>query len=109
MWLSEKAETVDNVEQIILGDLRMREKFKFLKFYFLPLILSFSLLAFCGYMAWVEYKINNFLIEQSLKGNPIAIEILIKYEKPSKLDRRLIYEALNQNEHAIKVLQIDKI
>lgn len=86
----------------------MREKFKFLKFYFLPLILSFSLLAFCGYMAWEEYKINNFLVEQSLKGNPIAIEILIKYEKPSKLDHRLIYEAISGNEHAIKVLCLDK-
>lgn len=58
-------------------------------------------------MAWKEISINNHLVEQSLQGNPAAIEILIKYEKPWKLDERLINEALAGNANAIKVLGLN--
>lgn len=85
----------------------MQEKRSFLKWSGIPLILVVMMLIFSGYMAWKEHSIYNGLVDQSLKGNPIAIEILIKYEKPWKLDERLIQEAMAGNQNAIKVLGIN--
>ena len=85
----------------------MNEKYRFLKWLTFPIIFFTLVLTFVSYMAWKEYSINNELIEQSLKGNPVAIEILIKYEKPWKLDERLVREAITGNENAIKVLGIN--
>jgi hypothetical protein len=79
----------------------------FLKIFSIPVLFFTSLILLCIYFAWSEFKIKNDLVDQSLKGNPVAIEILIKYEKPWKLDTRLIYEAMNGNEHAIKVLGVN--
>lgn len=54
-------------------------------------------------------EINSDFSRAFLKGNHAAIEILKKYPQPSKLDNRLVYEALNDNEYAINVLGIDKV
>lgn len=85
----------------------MIEKRRFLKYFSVPILLFILALGPASYFAWKEYSINNELIEQSLKGNPIAIDILVKYEKPWKLDERLIREAIAGNENAIKVLGIN--
>lgn len=82
----------------------MKDFLKILKWSAFPLVISLLALGFPSYMIWKETSINNHLIEQSLKGNPVAIEILTKYEKPWKLNERLINEALAGNENAIKVL-----
>lgn len=82
----------------------MSSKWSLFKYLSLPGSILCAILAFTCYMAWKETKIQNDLVESSLKGNPVAIAILIKYEKPWKLDERLLYEALDGNEHAIKVL-----
>lgn len=84
----------------------MKEKSSFLKYLSIPILLCCSLLSFAAYMAWKENKMNNDLVENALKGNPYAIGILQKYEKPWKLDERLVYEALNGNKNAVQVLGI---
>lgn len=84
----------------------MKEKCRFFKSSTIPIILFILALTPVSYMAWKENSINNELIEQSLRGNPVAIEILIKYEKPWKLNERLIREAIAGNENAIKVLDL---
>lgn len=84
----------------------MKEKFRVFKWVSIPVLLFILALAPMSYIIWKEYSINNERIEQSLKGNPVAIEILVKYEKPWKLDERLIREAIAGNENDIKVLGI---
>ncbi len=84
----------------------MKEKCRIFKWVSIPVLLFILALAPMSYMIWKEYSINNELVEQSLNGNPVAIEILVKYEKPWKLDERLIREAIAGNENAIKVLGI---
>jgi hypothetical protein len=84
----------------------MKEKYRIFKWLSIPVLLFILALAPVSYMAWKEYSINNELVEHSLKGNPVAIEIMVKYEKPWKLDERLIREAIAGNENAIKVLGI---
>lgn len=78
---------------------------KFFKYFSAPLIIFAGILIFSSYMAWKEFKIHNDLIDESLAGNQFAIEILIKHKKPWKLNERLVYQALNGNVHALKVLQ----
>lgn len=81
-------------------------KSKLIKIFSFPVLLMVTVLSFVSYMAWKEYNMNNVLVEQSLSGNPIAIEILVKYEKPWKIDERIIYQALEGNPHAARVLGI---
>lgn len=68
----------------------------------------FACIALCsaGYSAWKESKVQDELVELSLKGNPAAIGILQKYEKPWKLDERLMNEAIAGNQNAIEALGI---
>ena len=69
----------------------------------------FAVLSFAGYMAWKEETIKSSIIEKALKGNHIAIAILEKYEKPWKLDHRILEEALNDNSYALQILGIEAI
>lgn len=62
------------------------------------------LLTFACYNAWQEVKINDHIVEYSLNGNHNAVEILRRYEKPWKLDQRIVNAALEGNEFALKVL-----
>ncbi len=87
--------------KLSLGDLM-----KFFKYLSIPIVLMCFVLCFSGYKAWKETKIQNDLVEYSLKGNSAAIAILQKYEKPWKLDERLVYEAIAGNEGAIKALGV---
>lgn len=84
-------------------------KSKLIKIFSFPVLLMVAVLSFVSYMAWKEYNMNNVLVEQSLSGNPIAIEILVKCEKPWKIDERIIYQALEGNPHAIRVLGIETL
>lgn len=84
----------------------MNDNSKLFKYLSIPGVFLTMLLALACYMAWEEIKINDDLIDQAIKGNQIAVEILIKYEKPWKLDGRLIHEALGGNMNAIRVLGI---
>ncbi len=68
-----------------------------------------GVLSFSGYMAWKEESIKSSIIEKALKGNHTAIAILAKYEKPWKLDERILDEALKDNPHALQILGIDTI
>ena len=79
---------------------------KFLKFFWFPGIMFFAVLSFAGYMAWKEETIKNSIIEKALNGNHIAIAILEKYEKPWKLDERILDEAFKDNPHALQILGI---
>ena len=78
----------------------------FMKFFTFPIFLIVSVLSFVSYMAWKEFQMNNLLVEQSLSGNPAAIQILIKYKKPWKLDERIVYAAIEGNDYAIRVLDL---
>jgi hypothetical protein len=84
----------------------MSKKWSFLKFMSLPGAVIIGLLIFAGYMAWRECKINSHLVEESLRGNRNAIAIMAKYEKPWKLDHRLVYGAVEGNPNALEVLKI---
>ncbi len=79
----------------------------FMKFFTFPILLVVSILSFLSYMAWSEYTMNNLLVEKSLAGNCAAIQILMKYEKPWKLDRRIVDAAIEGNVNAIKVLNLN--
>jgi hypothetical protein len=57
-------------------------------------------------MAWKESRVNNALVEESLKGNRYAVAILAKYEKPWKLDERIVQGAMQGNPYALEVLKI---
>ena len=85
----------------------MIEKRRLFKYFSVPVLIFILAFGSAGYFAWKEYSINNELTDQALNGNSIAIQILIKYEKPWKLDERIIREAIAGNENAIKVLGIN--
>jgi hypothetical protein len=85
----------------------MTEKRQLLKYLSIPALVFILAITPAIYFAWKEYSISNELTEQAINGNPMAIQILIKYEKPWRLDERLIREAMAGNENAIKVLGID--
>ncbi len=81
---------------------------KYFKWALSPLILLIFPIGFCIYMAWGEYKVNNVLVEKAFSGNLYAVQILTKYKKPSELDKRVVYSALDGNEYALEILQISK-
>lgn len=81
-------------------------KLNYMKIFTFPVLLMISVLSFASYMAWNEYTMNNLLVEQSLSGNSVAIQILSKYKKPWKLDKRIIHAALEGNDHAIRILDL---
>ncbi len=82
---------------------------KFLKFFGFPMVMLIGLISFAGYMAWKEESLKSSLIGKALEGNRTAIAILEKYEKPWKLDERILDEALKDNPHALQILGIDTI
>lgn len=82
---------------------------KFFKFFGFPAVMLIGLLSFAGYMAWKEESMKSSLIGKALDGNRTAIAILEKYEKPWKLDERILDEALKDNPHALQILGIDTI
>jgi len=84
----------------------MIEKRHLLKYFSVPVLIFILVLCPASYFAWKEYSINNELTVQALNGNPIAIQILVKYEKPWKLDEKILREAMAGNENAIKILDI---
>lgn len=84
----------------------MKEFFKAWKWFSFPIVWLIFVFAFIGYNINKENLCKNNLIETGLEGNPYAISILVKYEKPWNLDERLVQEALKGNENAIKILGI---
>ena len=84
----------------------MKTNWSFLKFFWFPGMLIFGLISFAGYMAWKECRIDNMLVEESLRGNRHAITILAKYEKPWKLNEQIIRGAISGNPYALEVLKI---
>lgn len=82
---------------------------KFFKFFGFPVVMLIGLLSFAGYMAWKEESIKSSLIGKALGGNRTAIAILEKYEKPWKLDERILDEALKDNPHALQILGVDTV
>jgi len=66
-----------------------------------------GLISFVGYMAWKEEGRKSSLIGKALEGNRTAIAIMGKYEKPWKLDERILDEALKENPHALQILGIE--
>lgn len=87
----------------------MRSSTKFLKFFGLPAVMLIGVISFAGYMAWKEESTKSFLIGKALEGNRTAIAIMGKYEKPWKLDERILDEALKENPHALQILGIETI
>lgn len=87
----------------------MRSSKKFLKFFGFPAIMLIGLISFAGYMAWKEESIKRSLVGKALNGNRTAIAILEKYEKPWKLDERILDEALKDNPHALQILGIEAV
>ncbi len=85
----------------------MESSRKFLKFFGFPAVMLIGLISFAGYMAWKEESMKSSLIGKALSGNRTAIAILEKYEKPWKLDERIIDEALKDNPHALQILRLD--
>ena len=81
----------------------------FLKYFSIPVLIGLGCISFGGYMAWKEFKFNDALVEAALQGNPYAVKILAKYEKPWKLDQRVILEAVKGNQHALKILNIEDL
>jgi hypothetical protein len=86
----------------------MIEKRRLFKYFSVPLLIFILALGSATYFAWKEYTISSELTEQALNGNPIAIQILIKYEKPWKLDEKILRAALSDNENAIKILGLNE-
>lgn len=84
----------------------MSSTWNLLKFVSLPILAIVCLFSYACYCAWEEVRINDLIVESSLKGNHNAIEILRKYEKPWKLDQRIVNAALDGNEFALQVLGI---
>ncbi|MGA8165022.1 MAG: hypothetical protein WB791_08380 [Waddliaceae bacterium] len=79
---------------------------KFFKFFGFPAVMLIGIISFAGYMAWKEESMKSSLIGKALGGNRTAIAILEKYEKPWKLDERIIDEALKDNPHALQILKL---
>ena len=79
---------------------------KILKYFGFPLVICIGSLSFAGYQDWKEFKIKETLVEAALQGNPYAIKILAKYEKPGKLDHRVILEAINGNQYALQIIDV---
>lgn len=73
------------------------------------MVMLIGLISFAGYMSWKEESIKSSLIGKALEGNKTAIAILEKYDKPWKLDERILNEALKDNPHALQILGIDTI
>lgn len=84
----------------------MSSTWNLLKCISLPILALICILTYASYKAWEEVKINDLVVESSLKGNLHAVEILRKYEKPWKLDQRIVNAALEGNDYALKVLGI---
>jgi len=82
---------------------------KFFKFFWFPGIMLVGLISFAGYMAWKEESIKGSLIGKALEGNRTAIAILEKYEKPWKLDERILDEAIKDNPYALQILGVDTV
>lgn len=78
----------------------------FFRYFGFPVLIFASCIGFAGYMAWKEYKINDTLVKESLRGNRHAIAILAKYEKPWKLNERIINGAIQGNAYALEILKI---
>lgn len=89
----------------------MENKSKFralLLFLSFPCLVMIACLSFACYMAYKECRTNSDLVKESLRGNRYAVAILAKYEKPWKLDERIVYGAMQGNPYALKVLDIDE-
>jgi hypothetical protein len=82
---------------------------KFFKFFWIPGVMLIGSISFAGYMAWKEESLKSSLIGKALEGNLTAIAILEKYEKPWKLDERILDEALKDNPHALQILGVDTV
>ena len=86
----------------------MQMKKRFIKFLFFPIFFMVGLLSFASYMAWKECSLKRSLVDKALEGNPYAITILANYEKPWKLNEKILLEALKGNKNALKVLKLDQ-
>ena len=73
----------------------------------IPTIMVTSLASFAGYMTWYERNFQNDLVAQALSGNAQAVKIMVKYEKPWKLDKRVVDAAIQGNQYAIQILGIE--
>lgn len=78
----------------------------FLKYYWFPMVLIVGSLSFAGYQSWKEFNMKETLVDAALQGNPYAIKILAKYEKPWKLDQRVVLEAINGNQYALQIIDV---
>lgn len=87
----------------------MIEKSQILKYYSIPILLFILAFGPASYFAWKEHSLNNEITNQALAGNPIAIQVLAKYEKPWKLDEKVVRAALSENEFAIQILGIPSV
>ncbi len=85
----------------------MGQSSKFFKFFGFSTALMLGIISFASYMAWQEVSVKNALIGKALEGNHTAIAILGKYEKPWKLETRVLNEALKDNPYALQILGIE--
>jgi hypothetical protein len=70
------------------------------------MVLIVGSLSFAGYQSWKEFNMKETLVDAALQGNPYAIKILAKYEKPWKLDQRVVLEAINGNQYALQIIDV---
>lgn len=80
---------------------------KALTFATLPILIFSLSFGFLFYMCWEEIKIKTLIIDSALSGNIYSIEMLNKYEKPWTMNKRIIEEAVDGNENALKILGIE--
>jgi hypothetical protein len=86
----------------------VKQAWEYLRWFCGPLVIVGCVLAYPVYMAWQEYEINNFLVDQALSGNQNAIKILMKYKKPWELDQKVIHSAVKGNRYALEILKIEE-
>jgi len=79
----------------------------FLKYYSIPAVLFVAAISFCGYMAWSENQLKNVILNEALQGNKQALALMVKYEKPWKLNDKVVRESLKGNQYALEILKID--
>lgn len=74
--------------------------------FFLPVLISSSMLVSLLYGSWKEKKVAKDVLNSALKGNPYAVSLLKKHINFGKYDQKLIYEALNGNKNALDILGV---
>lgn len=75
----------------------------------LPIVFILLLLMFALFMACREISFVRTITLKACQGNEIAIRILLKYPDPKKLTHSIVYEALDGNLFAIRILNLEEM